>query len=88
MIISEICSSPGMDFREKLRVLSLIRILFCIISGLGVFADLESQVGDNSNVFKVPEEFRLFRSPRWGTILMCLRCQKNFDFFEKSMCIL
>ena len=88
MIISEICSSPGMDFREKLSVLSLIRILFCIICGLGVFADLESQVGDHSNVFKVPEEFRLFRSPRWGTILMCLRRQKNFDFFEKYTYIL
>ena len=25
---------------------------------------------------------------RWGTILMCSRCQKNFDFFEKYMYIL
>jgi len=42
---------------EKLMDPSLIWAMFHIICGLGVFADLESQVGDHSNVFKVPEEF-------------------------------
>ena len=39
---------------EKLMDLSLIGAIFCIFYGLGVSG---SQVGDHSNVFKVPEEF-------------------------------
>ena len=52
--------SPGVEYDGKLMDLDLIGAIFCIICGLGVFADLESQVGDHSNVFKVPEEFRFF----------------------------
>ena len=45
------------EYDGKLMDLDLIGAIFCIICGLGVFADLESQVGDHSNEFKVPEEF-------------------------------